>query len=70
MCSRGEVGAGLIYVSIELGVSGPIVFICVFALILNLCTTAIFIELVKILLSNTYGDIVNEADNDLEFLTT
>lgn len=69
MCPRGEVGASLIYVALELGVEGPIVFICVIALLLNLCSTAFFIETTKILLANTYGDIINEVDNDLEFVT-
>jgi Kef-type K+ transport system membrane component KefB len=52
MCPRGEVGASIIVISIEIGVKGPAITISMFALVLNLVLSGGFIGLVKILLSD------------------
>merc|ERR1712032_317732 len=50
MCPRGEVGAGIIVISLELGISGPAVTIAMLALAVNLMLSGGFIALVKWLL--------------------
>ena len=47
MWPRGEVGAGVIVVSISYGIGGPIVTIAMLSLALNLLLTGIFIYAVK-----------------------
>ncbi|CAK0789667.1 unnamed protein product [Prorocentrum cordatum] len=50
MCPRGEVGASVIVISLELGVEGPAVIISVCALVINLVLSGGFIGSVKLLL--------------------
>jgi len=49
MCPRGEVGAGVIVISLNFGVSGPAVSIAVLCLALNLVLSSGFVMAVKIL---------------------
>jgi Kef-type K+ transport system membrane component KefB len=50
MCPRGEVGASIIVISLELGVKGPAVIISMCALVINLVLSGGFIGSVKFLL--------------------
>merc|ERR1712176_1158080 len=47
MCPRGEVGAGVIVISLSLGLSGPAVTVAVICLAINLVLSAGFILAVK-----------------------
>jgi Kef-type K+ transport system membrane component KefB len=51
MCPRGEVGASIIVISLELGVKGPAITISMCALVINLVLSGGFIGLVKLLLN-------------------
>jgi Kef-type K+ transport system membrane component KefB len=51
MWPRGEVGAGVLVVSISYGIGGPIVAVAALSLVLNLVLTGAFIWLVKKLLA-------------------
>jgi len=55
MCPRGEVGASIIVISLELGVEGPAIIVAMFALVINLVSSGVFIGLVKVLLRGTEG---------------
>lgn len=46
MCPRGEVGAGIIILSLEYGIGGPIVTIAVLSLALNLLLTPVFVYII------------------------
>lgn len=50
MCPRGEVGASIIVISLELGVKGPAIIIAMCALAINLIMSGGFIAAVKYLL--------------------
>merc|ERR1711870_192122 len=50
MCPRGEVGASIIVISIDLGVKGPAVLVAMGALAVNLVLSGGFIAAVKFLL--------------------
>merc|ERR1719464_289622 len=50
MCPRGEVGASIIVISIDLGVKGPAVVVAMGALAVNLVLSGGFIAAVKFLL--------------------
>ncbi len=50
MCPRGEVGAGIILLSLEYGIGGPIVSVAVLSLALNLLLTPGFVYLVNLLI--------------------
>lgn len=50
MMPRGEVGAGIILLSLEYGIGGPIVSVAVLSLALNLVLTPVFVYLVDCLL--------------------
>jgi hypothetical protein len=50
MCPRGEVGAGIIVISLDLGISGPAVTIAMLSLAVNLTLSGGFIGIVKLLL--------------------
>jgi len=52
MCPRGEVGASIIVISLELGVEGPAVIISMCALVINLVLSGGFIGSVKLLLKH------------------
>lgn len=49
MCPRGEVGAGIILLSLEYGIGGPIVSVAVLSLALNLLLTPAFVFTVNYL---------------------
>ena len=51
MFPRGEVGAGVLVVSISYGIGGPIVTVAMLSLALNLLLTGVFILIVRKLLS-------------------
>jgi Kef-type K+ transport system membrane component KefB len=53
MCPRGEVGAGVILLSLDYGITGPMVNVAVFSLALNLLLTPLFIYAVTALLRRT-----------------
>jgi Kef-type K+ transport system membrane component KefB len=46
MCPRGEVGAGIILLSLEYGIVGPMVSVAILSLVLNLALTPVFLWLV------------------------
>jgi uncharacterized membrane protein YvlD (DUF360 family) len=50
MWPRGEVGAGVLVVSLSYGIGGPIVTIAMLSLALNLLCTGLFIVVIKKLL--------------------
>jgi hypothetical protein len=50
MCPRGEVGAGIIVISLDLGISGPAVTIAMLCLAVNLTLSGGFVGVVKLLL--------------------
>lgn len=51
MCPRGEVGAGIILLSLDYGIGGPIVSVAVLSLALNLLLTPAFVYAVNALVS-------------------
>jgi Kef-type K+ transport system membrane component KefB len=53
MWPRGEVGAGVLVISLGYGLGGPLVTVAVLCLALNLLLTGFFIWIVKRLLKNT-----------------
>jgi len=53
MWPRGEVGAGVLVLSLSYGIGGPIVTVAMLSLALNLVLTGVFITFVKRLISNT-----------------
>jgi Kef-type K+ transport system membrane component KefB len=50
MCPRGEVGASIIVISLDLGISGPAIPISMCALVINLTMSGAFIGAAKFLL--------------------
>ena len=50
MCPRGEVGAGVIMVSLSVGIQGPMLLIASLSLALNLAMTGIYILLIRYLI--------------------
>lgn len=52
MWPRGEVGAGILIVSLSYGIGGPILTVALLSLALNISLTGVFILWVKCLLSN------------------
>ncbi|NIA28470.1 MAG: hypothetical protein GWP06_00990 [Actinobacteria bacterium] len=57
MFPRGEVGAGVLIISISYGVGGAMITVAMLSLALNLLLTGIFIVMVKKLLSNVEIEI-------------
>lgn len=53
MCPRGEVGASIIVLSLQLGIRGPILLIAMGSLSVNLIFSGAFIAAVKLLLRNS-----------------
>ena len=53
MWPRGEVGAGVLVLSLSYGIGGPIVTVAMLSLALNLGLTGIFILIAKKLIKNT-----------------
>jgi Kef-type K+ transport system membrane component KefB len=58
MWPRGEVGAGVLVVSLSYGIGGPIVTIAMLSLALNLVLTGVFIVIVRRLLASVPPDYV------------
>lgn len=50
---RGEVGAGVLILSLSYGIGGPIVTVAMLCLALNLCLTGVFILMIKRLVAAT-----------------
>jgi hypothetical protein len=63
MCPRGEVGASIIVISLELGVKGPSVIISMCALGINLVSSGVFIFMVKYLVKDA-GSMFDGLDLD------
>lgn len=61
MWPRGEVGAGVLLVSLGYGIGGPIVTIAVLSLALNLLLTGVFILMVQRLLAGIPADYLPEV---------
>lgn len=59
MWPRGEVGAGVLVISLSYGIGGPIVTVAMLSLALNLMLTGVFIYVVKVLTAPLAGE--NEA---------
>jgi hypothetical protein len=51
MWPRGEVGAGVLVLSLSYGIGGPIVTVAMLSLALNLALTGVFIVIVKRLIA-------------------
>ena len=56
MVSRGEVGAGIIFIALGYKLGGPALVISVLTLVLNLILTGIFVLWVKNLALRSYAD--------------
>ena len=52
MWPRGEVGAGVLVLSLSYGIGGPVVTVAMLSLALNLALTGVFILIVKRLIKN------------------
>jgi hypothetical protein len=52
MWPRGEVGAGVLIISLSYGIGGPVVIVAMLSLALNLVLTGVFIVIVKKLLAS------------------
>lgn len=57
MFTRGEVGAGVIFIALGYNIGGPILLISVLTLVLNLVLTGCFVILVKRLALKEYGEM-------------
>lgn len=62
MFTRGEVGAGIIFIAIGYNIGGPLLAISVLTLVLNLILTGFFIVLVRKLSMKSQPDII-KAEN-------
>ena len=54
MFTRGEVGAGVIFIALSYGLGGPLLLISVLTIVLNLILTGGFVLIVKKLALKTY----------------
>lgn len=61
MCPRGEVGAGIILLSLDYGIGGPIVSVAVLSLALNLLLTPVFVYAVNALIRSAPSGAAAEA---------
>eukprot|EP00931_Biecheleriopsis_adriatica_P074256 TRINITY_DN4835_c0_g1_i2.p1 TRINITY_DN4835_c0_g1~~TRINITY_DN4835_c0_g1_i2.p1 ORF type:complete len:536 (+),score=122.30 TRINITY_DN4835_c0_g1_i2:51-1658(+) len=61
MCPRGEVGASIIVISLELGVQGPSVIISMCSLVINLVLSGGFIGMVKCLIRGSAKQSADDA---------
>ncbi len=62
MWPRGEVGAGVLVVSLSYGIGGPVVTVAMLSLALNLILSGVFIMMVRGLLAGVPGDETPGAD--------
>ena len=60
MFTRGEVGAGVIFIALGYNLGGPALVISVLTLVLNLILTGGFVLVVKRLALKTYGKQIDE----------
>lgn len=60
MWPRGEVGAGVIVISVALGIQGPMIVVGLLALALNLVFTGVFIWAIKVLIGHEEPHTVTE----------
>jgi Kef-type K+ transport system membrane component KefB len=63
MFPRGEVGAGVLVISLSYGIGGPVVTVALLSLALNLVMTGFFIAMVKRLVTNPQPACAHEAEN-------
>ncbi len=61
MWPRGEVGAGILVLSLSYGIGGPIVTVAMLSLSLNLALTGVFILIIKKLIAGTPGLLAQNA---------
>jgi len=61
MWPRGEVGAGVLVVSLSYGIGGPILTVAVLSLALNLLCTGLFIVMVKKLIASVPSPVTTQA---------
>lgn len=54
MFTRGEVGAGVIFIALGYNIGGPVLLISMLALVLNLILTMGFVSIVKVLANKSY----------------
>lgn len=59
MFTRGEVGAGVIFIALSYNLGGPLLLISVLTIVLNLLLTGVFIMIVKRLALRTYTPDLN-----------
>lgn len=59
MFTRGEVGAGIIFIAISYNLGGPVLVISVLTLVVNLILTGLFVVWVKKLAIMSYGKEIN-----------
>lgn len=55
MFTRGEVGAGVIFIALGYNLGGPVLIVSVLTIVLNLILTGGFVMLVKRLALKSYG---------------
>lgn len=60
MFTRGEVGAGIIFIGISYNLGGPVLVISVLTLVLNLILTGVFVIWVKRLAMMSYGKEITQ----------
>ena len=65
MFPRGEVGAGVLIISLSYGIGGPIITVAMFSLALNLLCTGFFIAIVKNLLTPARQEGIGQMEMDL-----
>lgn len=56
MCPRGEVGAGIILLSLDYAIGGPVVTVAILSLALNLVATPLFVWVIRALLAGVPGE--------------
>ncbi len=65
MFPRGEVGAGVLIISLSYGIGGPVITVAMFSLALNLLCTGFFIGIVKNLLTPARQEGIGQMEMDL-----
>ena len=65
MWPRGEVGAGILVLSLSYGIGGPVVTVAMLSLALNLAMTGVFIYFIRNLIKD-----LPEAQTQLAVLTS
>ena len=65
MWPRGEVGAGVLVLSLSYGIGGPVVTVAIVSLALNLALTGAFIAIVKQLLRSVPSQMPNQPERQV-----